>query len=339
MRLLSEADVDNLADRNAAVDAADEAFRLHAESGMSAPGRIDIRGDGARHGVLNLVALGTDGSLSVKTNVHSFQGEPAFRHSASLLTLWDAVACKPLALIAGSRFNQHRTAAGFAAACRRLAPANCSTLVVFGAGHMAPETIRYMVAIRPIRSVIVVSRDAAKAARLVQQAAEWPDLAGISICVETDARAAAGRADIVVAVTSSDTPVFPGDAVRPGTFVVLGGANRPTAREADDILIRRATIYVDHLAGCLERSGDLRIPLASGVLSKDQIVAEIGALSTNDIERPHADVTVFKSIGIATQDLVLGRWLLDRAGHETGMCFDIAGETDPRPASQVVRRV
>lgn len=324
MRLFSEADVERLMDRDAAVNAADTAFRLHVEGGMPLPGRIDLRGNGAAHGVLNLVALGPDGSLSVKTNVHSLIGDPRRRHSASLLTLWDAAECKPLALISSARFNQHRTAAGFAAACRLLAPAEAQTLVVIGTGFLAPETIRYIAAVRPIRSVIVVGRDQQRAAALVRQAQSWSDLAGTSVVVGTDAAAAVARADIIATVTSSDMPVFPGDAVRSGTFVILGGANRPTAREADDVLMRRATIFVDHLAGCLERSGDLRLPLASGVLSRDQIAGEIGALAFGSSSRPKSDITVFKSIGIATQDLVLGRWLLDRARDEEGLHFDIA---------------
>ncbi len=320
MKLLSESDVDRLIDRPMALDAATEAFRLHAAGGTRPPGRIDIRGDAPTHGVLTLAALGVDGALGVKTNVHSLVA--GTRRSASLLVLWDAVQCTPLALIASARFNQHRTAAGFAAGCRVLAPRGAETLAIFGAGTMAPESIRYIVAVRPIRTVIITGRDPARAHALAARARAWPDLAGIAVTVESDAAIAAARADIIVAITSSDSPVFPGEAVRPGAVVVLGGANRPAAREADDALIRRATIYVDHLEGCLERAGDIRIPLASGVLARAQIAGEIGAA------RPQAaaDVTVFKSIGIATQDLVLGQRLIERAGASDGAWFDPIGE-------------
>jgi len=324
VRLFSEADVDRLIDRTMALNAATEAFRLHAIGGMLPPGRIDLRGAAPRHGVLTLVGLAADGALSIKTNVHSHAGDAGARVGASLLTLWDAKQAQPLALISGARFNQHRTASGFAAACQVLARPTASTLTIFGAGAMAPEAIRYIVAIRPIRSVIIVGRDPGRVAALVAAAQQWPDLDGISVKAETDTAAAAAAADIIVAVTSAETAVFPGDAVRPGTTVVLGGANRPDAREADDALIRRATVYVDHLEGCLARAGDIRVPLAAEVLARSQIIGEIGAITQAP---PGADITVFKSIGIASQDLALARCLLERAGRGDGLWFDPLGKS------------
>ncbi|MGD9769593.1 MAG: hypothetical protein AB7U62_18315, partial [Pseudolabrys sp.] len=140
-----------------------------------------------------------------------------------------------------------------------------------------------------------------------------------------DATMAAHDADLVVTITTSDTPVFSGAAVKPGALVILAGANRPTAREADDDLIARAQVYVDHRTSCLERAGDLRIPLESGHLKIERVTAEIGELlaSRSASPRASADVTVFKSIGIIAQDLALAEWLVARAGESgAGLDFD-----------------
>ncbi|SNB77725.1 ornithine cyclodeaminase [Arboricoccus pini] len=323
MRLFSDADVDRLITRDLALKAAIDAYRLQAANEPQPSARVDLRGHTPRHGVLGLMTLDSDGLLSVKTNVHSHVGPNGTRRGASLLTLWNARQAEPLAMFSGTRFNQHRTAAGLAAGCDLLAPPEATTLTIFGTGAMAPETIRYMAAIRPIRTVLIVGRSQPRAAALVDAARSWPDLANATISYENDPAAAVAAADIVVTITSADEPVFPGAALRSGTTVVLAGANRPTAREADDCLIRRAEIYVDHLEGCLARAGDLCLPLGTGILHRDQIVGEIGALDGRP-GRTH-DIVVFKSIGIAVQDLLLASRLIERAGADDGLWFDPTG--------------
>jgi ornithine cyclodeaminase/alanine dehydrogenase-like protein (mu-crystallin family) len=119
--------------------------------------------------------------------------------------------------------------------------------------------------------------------------------------------------------------VFPGRMVKSGALVILAGANRPHAREADDELIARASIYVDHRSGCIERAGDLCIPLRSGHLRLVQIAGEIGSVLAHSPQslRGPGDVTVFKSIGIIAQDLALAELILTRAAEEgIGIEFD-----------------
>ena len=82
---------------------------------------------------------------------------------------------------------------------------------------------------------------------------------------------------MILTITTADAPVFPGAAAKPGALVILGGANRAHAREADDALMARARVFADHLDGCVERAGDLKIPLGSGALKRERIAGEIGA--------------------------------------------------------------
>jgi ornithine cyclodeaminase/alanine dehydrogenase-like protein (mu-crystallin family) len=115
--------------------------------------------------------------------------------------------------------------------------------------------------------------------------------------------------------------------VKPDGLVILGGANRPNAREADDDLMRRARIVIDARHGATEKAGDLVLALASGALTPDRIVAEIGAcLDAPPPEAPGADLTVFKSLGLAVQDAVLAARLVakaERAG--IGLVVDLEG--------------
>jgi ornithine cyclodeaminase/alanine dehydrogenase-like protein (mu-crystallin family) len=125
--------------------------------------------------------------------------------------------------------------------------------------------------------------------------------------------------------------------------VILAGANRPLAREADNDLVARARIYVDHRSGCIERAGDIRIPLRSGHLDESQIAGEIGALMLGRIQ-PLAgggDVTVFKSIGIIAQDIALAEAIVSNATRSgvgvefnpiTGACRNADAAAPPAPA-------
>ncbi len=313
MRLISEVDVDRLVDPRMAVEIAAAAFMRQSSGSQPLPGRLDLRRSEPRAGMLVLSGYSSGGLGIVKSNMHTYLGSPPERTTASLLALWDMRTCQPLALISSAAFNGHRTASGFAAAARVLARSNASMLTVFGAGHMAAPTIAYLAAVRPIRHVLVKSRRLEQAEQLTAELSASSRFSGISFEATADAERAAAAAEIIACVTSADAPVFPGEAVRPGTFVVLGGANRPSAREVDDVLIKRALIYADHLAGCLEKAGDIRVPLANGTIREGDLAGEIGTLLAMGSSPPLADIVAFKSIGIAPQDLALAEHVLERA--------------------------
>ena len=312
LRLLSEADVERLIDPSAAIDAAGRAYRLQASGELAAPGRLDLRGEQPKIGMLVLGGFSGRRAI-IKSNMHAYAGAPASRQTGSLLAVWDMAECRPIALISSVAFNGHRTAAGFAAAAQALAPVDSRVLAVFGTGHLALPTIRYLARVRSVARIIVVGRRPEQAHLLVEKVRRLPAFDGIELIAESEPARAAAGADIIAAVTSADKPLFPGGAVRRGTFVVLGGANRPTAREADDELIRRARIYLDHRCGCFEKAGDVIIPFAAGVLTETQIAGEVGSFLSPGTTPLGEDVTIFKSIGIAAQDITLADYVLDRA--------------------------
>lgn len=325
MRILSEQDVERLIDPAAATAAMADAYRRHAAGHMPPPGRLDMGRDKPKGSVL-VLAGHSDGALfAIKANMHVYPEPNSRRRKAtSMLLLWDAVGCAPIALVAATRFNDHRTAAGLAAAADQLAPPKAKTLAVFGAGKIAPAVIRYLARVRPFERILIVGRTTERSSTLAQALRASSGFAGRDVRAVTDAGATVREADVIVTITTADQPVFPGREVKSSTLVILAGANRPNAREADDDFIARARIYVDHRSGCIERAGDLCIPLHSGHLKNDQIVGEIGSALTASPPPPDPDhITVFKSMGIIAQDLALAELILDRAAQDgIGVEFD-----------------
>ncbi|HEY6834116.1 MAG TPA: NAD(P)-binding domain-containing protein [Pseudolabrys sp.] len=345
MRLLSEQDVERLIDPSAAIEAVAGGYVRHATGHMPEPGRLDVRRHEPEGNVLVLAGHSDDQLFATKLNTHAYP-DPLSRQrrAASMMLLWDAVECRPLAMIATTAFNNHRTAAGLAAAARRLAPPQARTLAVFGAGKIAPAVIRYLSAVRLFERILIVGHGPTRAGELAAAVGRWPGFEDRLVKAESDPAEAARQADVIVTITTAKTPVFPGAAAKSGSLVILAGANRPDAREADDVLIGRAQIYVDHEMGCMTRAGDLAIPLASGHLPREHIAGEIGHAISGRLAPalPATDVTVFKSIGIIAQDIALGELILRRAKQDgvgtefdpqDGTCQMAAPERAPGPSA------
>jgi ornithine cyclodeaminase len=301
MLILTDDEVDRLIEPDAAIALAWEAYRAHAARRFPAPGRLHFKQADPQAGALVLAGLGDGPDLVVKSNIHGWpHGASAPRRTASLLALWDMRLALPRALLATAAFNDHRTAAGLAAAARLLAPPNATRLALFGAGKIARGALAMMRHAFPLDDVRIVSRDRSRAQAL----------AGTAARVVADPADAVRDADIILCATSSDSAVFPGDAVADHAVVLLAGATRGDAREADDALMRRALVWADDATDALEKGGDIRIPLASGALDAVRWRGEIGSLrGTQPADAPR----VFKSIGVAPQDLLLARHIVARA--------------------------
>jgi len=308
MIVLSETDVAGLIDVDLALSAAETALcDTPAHRGFG-HGRLTLPDDDASLRALTIMGQTSTSRLVAKTNLH------AGGRSGSLLTLWDTETASPLALIAAVGLNDHRTAAGFAVAARRMSLPTAQTLAVFGAGKLAAPAIRYMCRVRPIRRVMIVARSLTRAMPLIDTLRAEFAADGVQIELAPSPADAAAAADILVTVTTAKAPVFPGAALRPGTMVVLGGANRPTAREADDDFAQRALIVADDAARCMEGAGDLCAPLASGALGMDRVIDGLGGFTASSRGAlPAGGVLAFKSMGLARQDAILADAILRRA--------------------------
>jgi ornithine cyclodeaminase len=221
--------------------------------------------------------------------------------------LFSGVTGAPLAVLDGTRLTLWRTAAASALAADHLARRDARRLVMIGAGALAEHLVEAHCAIRPIEEVAIWNRSADKAAALAARLAGR----GFAARAVDDLEGAVRQADVVSAATMATAPILAGAWLRPGTHVDLVGGYTPAMREADDETIRRARVYVDTRAGASREAGDITQPLAAGVLATDAIVGDLADLCRGGAAgRGSADeITLFKSVGTALEDLVAARFV------------------------------
>jgi ornithine cyclodeaminase/alanine dehydrogenase-like protein (mu-crystallin family) len=213
--------------------------------------------------------------------------------------LFDADTGAPLALIDGPELTARRTAAASALAASRLARADARRLLVVGAGRVGGLLAPAYRAVRAIDDVMVWSRDAQSALRLVVRLAAD----GIPARMVTDLSTAAATADVVACATLAAEPIIRGEWLAPGTHLDLIGGFTPAMREADDACIAGADVWVDS-AEALETAGDLLGPIASGVLRREDIRGTLADLCAAPFApRERTRRSVFKSVGTALEDL------------------------------------
>ena len=222
---------------------------------------------------------------------------------ASYLLL-DRLTGAPRAMLDGEALTVRRTAATSALAARAMAVAAPTSLLVVGTGRLAPWMARAYCALLPsVTEVRIWGRDVLKAGAVAHQL----NSEGIP-AVPVDAAALEGavaQSALVSCVTTSTTPVVLGAWLQPGTHVDLVGGFTPAMREVDNTAIQRARVVVDHMDSALQEAGDLVQPLEAGVVSRAHIIGDLGALLRGAItaRRHDAEITLFKSVGHALEDL------------------------------------
>ena len=220
----------------------------------------------------------------------------------------------PLALLDGTLITALRTGAVSGAATDLLARPDARTLVVYGAGAQALTQIQAVCAVRDIQRIVVVGRSEASLDRLLGRLSDRaPDLA--SITELTTDRAAARDADVICAATTSREPVLDDRDIRPGTHVNAVGAYTPAMREIPGATVARSLIVVDQVEAALEEAGDFVIPIQQSEIHRADVTVELGHLVNGDHPGRTApdQVTFFKSVGNAVQDMVVARKAFDLA--------------------------
>lgn len=313
MLVLNAAQIRKLASIPRLVEALKEAFR---EGGVTTS-RIPTPmpgGDGDRL-FLSMLALHRDGGAVVKLLTILPDNRPK-----GLLTVQGAIVVfsktgVPVATLDGTVVTHLRTGAASALASQYLSRADSSHLVIAGTGALAPTMAAAHCAVRPIKRVSVWGRrsdqvDATMAAtrELIDEAVQVSAVSSLQVSV--------GDADIVCCATSSPTPVLQGDWLRPSTHIDLVGSFQPTRRESDDRVVQRARIFVDTLAGALHEGGDVVEPLSRGVITREQVEGELADLVAGRVagRRDRDDITLFKSVGTAIEDLAAARLIVLAAG-------------------------
>ena len=265
------------------IDAIRDAFRAggvsptrHAHS-VPGPGREDIS-------LLLMPAWNQAGDFGVA-------------RLASAYVLFSGKTGHPRAVLDAGALTARRTAAASALASRYLSREDSKTLLVIGTGRAAGQLVEAHCAERPIEEIRIWGRNADNAESARQRAAEATGLRCITV------------PDV------ADSPLIEADWVEPGTHVDLVGAFKPTMCEADPATIAKADqVYVDTMEGAMDEAGDLIQAVEAGVFSFDDVAGDLYKLSASDEllrERPD-EITVYKSVGVALQDLAAAQLCVER---------------------------
>ena len=223
----------------------------------------------------------------------------------ALFILLDAANGTPLALMDGELLTLRRTAAASALASRYLSREDSHHLLIVGTGQLAPEMAIAHCTVRDIRTVTVWGRNADKAHQLLHTLRESGLPAGIELRTDNKLSAATQQADIICCATTSKEPLVSLSSVKPGTHIDLVGGFKPDMREADDALIANAQLFVDTYDGALSEAGDLVQPMAAGMITRQDILADLADLVSDKHpgRRSESEITLFKSVGTAIEDL------------------------------------
>jgi ornithine cyclodeaminase len=213
--------------------------------------------------------------------------------------LLDAGSLTPVALLDGTALTVVRTAAVSAVAVRRLAAPDASRLVLFGSGPQAWGHLEALRAVRPVRDVVVVGRDSARATAFAERAG------ALGLQAAVGAPGDVADADLVVCATTARTPLFDGSLVRDTACVVAVGSHEPDARELDAGLLGRGTVVVEDPATALREAGDVVLAIAEGRLDDAALVGLAEVVAGAEGPPPTGSPRIFKSVGMSWQDLVV----------------------------------
>ena len=229
-----------------------------------------------------------------------------------MVSLFDGNNGTPLAVLDGMTITALRTGAVSGLATRYLARKDAKVCTVFGAGVQGRTQLEAVCAERELTTAYVIDPFEAAAERF---AGEMSEQLGIEVIAAKDQKKAVAEADIVCCATISETPVFNDEDLSEGVHINAVGSYKPHVQEVPEEMVLRSKLYVDHRESALEETGDLIIPLEKGLFTEDHIIAEIGELAMGSApgRTSESEITFFKSVGVAVQDLAASAVAFNKA--------------------------
>ncbi|HEK86619.1 MAG TPA: ornithine cyclodeaminase family protein [Candidatus Aminicenantes bacterium] len=322
--LLSSADILNLCPMAEAIEAVREAFILTSENRVEVPPRIHLDVPKSKGTSLVMPShLPDREKIGVKIiNLYEENPLKGLPFSHALMLIFEASTGQPLGIMEAGILTALRTGAACGLATELLSRPESRKMALLGAGFQARFQLEAVAAVRQLEEVLVFDQDKDRAEKFAQQMSTG---LGIKIRVVDLAAEAVSQADIISTATTSKTPVFADKDVKAGVHINAIGSYKPGEREVPSETVIRARVFVDKKDMALEEAGDLIIPIREGLFSPDKIVAEIGEVASG--KKPGRltpeEVTFFKTVGVAPQDIVLGSRILEKATKEGhGTLFD-----------------
>lgn len=317
MLILNERDVEDLLPMNECIDVLHRAFGTLDESGFVQPVRL-IAWNPARSGAVGAMPawMAQPHAMGAKLiSVFPQNRQRGLDSHQGFVALYDPDDGRPLALLHAGAITAIRTAAVSGVATRLLANGAAGTLAIIGSGVQAATHLQAMLAVRNVTSVRVWSRTAEHAQKFAayQQRAH-----GVMVEAAASAREAVANADLICTVSASREPLVHGAWLREGAHVNAAGASVPGFRELDGDAVARARVYVDSRESAMAEADELRLPIADGLIRKDHIVGTLPELAAGTCagRTSVSDLTLFKSCGMAVEDLIAAQYLYEKAHAE-----------------------
>ena len=309
MHVLTAVEVHRLLDPRALIPAIEEAFRSRYPHTLM-PTRTQMK---LADGVFLIMPCHdrTGRGLGMKlVKFNENPRNPDDRLQATYI-LFDADSGCAKLVIPANYLTDIRTAATSAVATRLLAREDARVLGIFGTGRQARAHLQVLRHVRNFERALVCGKNQARTQHFAEQMEHE-----LGMKVEAVySRTCANESDVLCTCTTSKTPLFDGSMLRKGAHINAVGSFQSTTRELDDLTIRHSRIVVDTYDGALAEAGDLLIPIKTGVIKRENILADLYELTSGKkrVRTSPNDITLFKSVGCALEDLVAAELLEDAA--------------------------
>ena len=327
MLLLREPDLRAVLSMPDVINAVELGFRSIALGNVKIPERLTLDLPSQQAILLAMPASADlNGVAALGTKIVSvFQNNPSrgLEIVQAAYVLLDGETGAPLSLMDGRFITGIRTAATSAVATKYLSNPGAKRLAIFGAGVQAQFHIQAMFEVAEISEVMIVSRTLEKARALVEQVLkEYKVASGLA-----EADEAVAKADLICTCTSSTVPLFKGALIKPGAHINAVGAFTPSTRELDSEAVRRARVFIDAGSAAGREAGELLIPISEGIIESPHIRGDLADLVSGKVltRKSASDITLFKSCGLAIEDLVTAQLAYERAAaNGIGVSFSLS---------------
>jgi len=308
MLLINRTELEQVLPMPDAIQAIEDGFREHQLGRSLTPLRMHVE-VAQMDGVYLLMPSFLEKAALFGTKLLSVYPQNRQRQKPTINSVYilnDAVDGVFIAMMDGFFLTGTRTGAASAVAAKYLAREDAAVHGIIGCGGQAIFQALAVSTVRPIKKMLVYGRREEAAQAFSREAAQKLE---IPVEVMSSPRAVAGQADILTTVTTSATPVIAFADLKPGCHLNAVGAFKPTMQEIAGDVLKKALVVVDTYQGCLKEAGDLIIPIEKGEYMREEIHAELGEILLGKKSGRSADdqITLFKSVGIAFEDLQAAR--------------------------------
>ena len=301
MKIVTEQQVHASLSFNKVIDALKEGFSKPA--GTPTRQVFELSDSEENHDAFAVLPAWNEDVIGVKSFTYfPSNAEHGYKSLYSKIMLFDRLHGEPLALVDGTSVTLWRTAAVSALASQYLSRQDSAHLVYFGSGNLSRYMIEAHMSVRDIKKVTIIARNTDKSESLRTLLAE--KYSDVEFLLGESNQATISSADIISCGTGAHNPLFDGNWLSDGVHIDLIGNHHRQFRECDSVSVVRSKVFVDSRKNVLNEAGELLIPIAEGVFSEQQIIAELSEMHQLKTVRAKTDITLFKSVGTALSDLL-----------------------------------